>query len=76
MRVLGLVLLVVVLLAATYLGYLAYLTSTIPQPYDEVWIGLNSPLPAPLRAWSCGALHDRLGAGAGIAPSGCEGLWD
>ncbi len=64
----------ILVLAGVYLGFWAYWTSTVDQPFDEVWIGLNAPLPQPLRAWSCGKVRARL-ARAALAPHGCEGLW-
>lgn len=75
MRVLGLLLLVAALLGLMALGYWAYLTSSIGQPYDEMWIALNAPLPEPLRAWACGAVQDRLGLQGSVPPHGCQGLW-
>lgn len=55
-------------------GVWVYGSLTIEQPYDEVWIGLNSPLPAPLRAWACAQVRSRV-AGPSLPPIGCEGLW-
>lgn len=74
MRLLGSLLLMLVLVVLLLGGYWAFLTQTIDAPYHEVWIGLNSPLPEPLRAWSCGAVEARLGPAA-VPPYGCEGLW-
>lgn len=75
MRALGLIATMAVILGGVLLGFWATKTYTLDTPYDEVWIGLNSRLPGPMRAWSCGAMHERLGAEAGVAPYGCEGLW-
>jgi hypothetical protein len=33
-----------------------YVTNT-KSPYDEVGIGLNGYMPAPIRAWGCAKLH-------------------
>ena len=65
-------------------GLLAFKTYTITSPYDELWIGLNSRMPGPIRAWSCQAVERRLiGKGDAqaktaykLAPTGCEALWN
>lgn len=73
MRLVGALALMLVLVLAMLGGYWAFLTLTIDQPYHEMWINLNAPLPEPLRAWSCGEVAARVAAG--IPPYGCEGLW-
>lgn len=63
---------------------LAYKTYTITTPYDDIWVGINSRMPGPLRAWSCQAVEQRLRAqGTEQAkanfktpPKGCEVLWN
>ena len=40
------------------------------SPYDEVGIGLNSRLPAPLRGWGCAKLAQRFPHT--VPPYGCE----
>jgi hypothetical protein len=59
-------------LAVVLCGFWLYATYTIDQPYDEVWIGLNSHMPSPLRKWSCAIVKGRL-VRPGLAPLGCEG---
>ena len=73
MRAISLLAMTLVILVALLGAYWVFLTYTIEQPYHEVWIGLNSPLPEPLRAWSCHVVAARVQAG--IAPYGCQGLW-
>jgi hypothetical protein len=65
-------------------GLLAFKTYTIATPYDDLWVGLNSRLPGPVRAWSCQTVEQRLiGKGDAkakaefkVAPRGCEALWN
>jgi hypothetical protein len=59
-------------LAAVWCGFWLHSTETITQPYDEVWIGLNANMPAPLRQWSCATVKARV-QGKGLPPMGCEG---
>ena len=63
---------------------LAFKTYTIATPYDDLWVGLNSRLPSPVRAWSCQTVEKRLlpkGDAKAAAqfkqpPKGCEALWN
>ena len=65
-------------------GLLAFKTFTIASPYDELWIGLNSRMPGPVRAWSCQTVERRLLGKADakakeafkVPPTGCEALWN
>jgi hypothetical protein len=65
-------------------GLLAFKTYTIASPYDELWVGLNSRMPGPVRAWACQTVEKRLiGKGDAQAktafkapPKGCEALWN
>lgn len=75
MRLVAPLALMLVLVAVMLGGYWVFLTKTLDQPYDEIWIGLNSRLPEPLRAWACGDMAARLGP-ATVPPYGCEGLWE
>ena len=63
-------------------GLLAYKTYTATTPYDEIWVGINSRMPAPVRAWTCQTMEQRLRASSDgkatfkTAPLGCESLWN
>jgi hypothetical protein len=65
-------------------GLLAFKTYTVATPYDDLWIGLNSRMPGPLKAWSCQTVEQRLRASGDAkakaafkaAPKGCEALWN
>lgn len=65
---------VVVALLVVWLGFWAFRTYTIDQPYDELWIGMNASMPAPLRHWSCDTVKARL-TQPGLAPHGCQDRW-
>jgi hypothetical protein len=52
-----------------------YHTLTLVNPYDEVWIGINSRLPDPVRTWSCQTVRKRL-TNPGPAPLGCQSPGD
>lgn len=63
---------------------LVFKTFTIPTPYDDIWVGLNSRMPSPVRAWTCQKVEQRLLTNANpqakasfkTAPAGCEALWN
>ena len=73
-RLVTIIVLAPLVIVAVLGGFWAYQTLTITEPYDEVWIGLNSRLPDTLRAWSCGEVRGRV-TGSMLAPMGCEGFW-
>lgn len=55
--------------AATLGGrWYIYVTNT-STPYDEVGIGLNGFMPAPVRKWGCDQLKKNFGRG--LPPMGC-----
>lgn len=64
---------VVILLAIVVFGYWLYATYTIASVDDEIWIKVNSNLPAPLREWSCAEVNSRVQDAE--APEGCGGFW-
>ena len=76
---LGMIFGLVVALAAV----LAFKTYTVASPTDDLWIGLNTRMPGPVRAWSCQTVEqrvrastdDKLKAAFKTAPKGCE-LWN
>lgn len=53
-----------------------YRTLTLANPYDEVWVGINSQLPEPVRTWSCQTVRKRV-TQPGPPPHGCQqpGAW-
>ena len=55
-------------------AFWAYMTYTIKTPDDAGWIAINSRLPGPMRAWSCGQVKARLSP-TGAPPAGCEDHW-
>lgn len=65
-------------------GLFAYKSYTIATPYDDLWVGMNSRMPSPVRAWACQTVEQRLikqgDAKAKAAfkspPKGCEALWN
>ncbi len=64
---------IVILLAIIVFGYWLYATYTIGTADDEMWIRVNSNLPAPLREWSCAEVNSRVLDAE--APEGCSGFW-
>ncbi len=72
-RVLAILVSGILALLAVFTGIWGWKTLTIPQPYDEVWIELNTRVPGPLRGWAC--QHVKARTGAAIPPLGCEGRW-
>ncbi|MGF1619160.1 MAG: hypothetical protein ACFCUR_00945 [Rhodomicrobiaceae bacterium] len=64
---------IVILLAIIVFGYWLYATYTIGSADDEIWIKVNSNLPAPLREWSCAEVNSRVLDAE--APEGCGGFW-
>jgi hypothetical protein len=64
---------IVILLAIIVFGYWLYATYTIGSADDEIWIKVNSNLPAPLREWSCAEVNSRIQDAE--APDGCGGFW-
>ncbi len=60
---------------------LAWKTYSIATPYDDLWVGLNSRMPGPVRAWTCSTVEQRLlktdqaKAQFKQPPKGCESLW-
>lgn len=68
-RLLRLVLLMAVVIAAV-LGFYwySYVTNT-ESPYQEIGIELNSRMPDPIRKWGCDKLRSNFGGA--IPPYGC-----
>ena len=64
---------IVILVAIVVFGYWLYATYTIASADDEMWIKVNSHLPAPLREWSCAEVNNRIQDAA--APEGCGEFW-
>lgn len=64
---------IVILVAVIVFGYWLYATYTIASADDEMWIKVNSNLPAPLREWSCAEVNSRVQNAE--APDGCGGFW-
>ena len=60
---------------------LAWKTYSIATPYDDLWVGLNSRMPGPVRAWTCQTVEQRLLKTEQAKtqfkqpPKGCEALW-
>lgn len=73
-RLLSLIVIVAAVGAALWTAYWAYLTTTVRTPYDEMWIGLNSTMPQPLRHWACDQVKARQ-TPRGVAPYGCQDRW-
>lgn len=63
----------VIVLAIIVFGYWLYATYTMASPRDEIWVKINSNLPAPLRQWSCKEVRKR--AANAEAPAGCKDAW-
>ena len=71
-------------LVVALLGLLAFKSYTIATPYDDIWVGLNSRMPSPVRAWACQTVEQRLVKAGGpqakttfkTPPKGCEAIWN
>ena len=63
-------------------GLLIFKTMTITTPYDDIWSGMVSRMPSPVRAWACQKVEQRLlttpatKASFKKPPAGCEALWN
>jgi len=64
---------IVILLAIAVFGFWLYATYTVATANNEMWIKVNSNLPAPLRNWSCAEVNSRIEAAE--APEGCADVW-
>jgi hypothetical protein len=65
---------VVILVANIVFGYWLYATYTIASADDEIWVKVNSNMPAPLRKWACAEVNGRVGTAD--APTGCGDAWE
>ncbi|MCB1547435.1 MAG: hypothetical protein KDJ41_06300 [Hyphomicrobiaceae bacterium] len=67
-------LIAIIVLAVVAVGGLwGYKTYSIASANDEMWVAINSRLPAPLRTWSCDTVKERIKPKAGgKAPAGCD----
>lgn len=68
-RLLRLVVLMAVVVAAVLGGYWYSYVTNSESPYQEIGIELNSRMPDPIRKWGCDKLHVTF-AGA-LPPYGC-----
>jgi hypothetical protein len=63
---------VVIVVTGRWYVYVAY----SPDPFDQVGVGLNMLMPAPIRDLGCAKLKERLGRHS-LPPAGCgvDGSW-
>ncbi len=61
---------IVFALGAVILGNWYWYVAHGASPYEEVGIGLNRRMPAPLRQWGCGRIAERFPGT--LPPYGCE----
>jgi hypothetical protein len=62
----------IILALIVIFGYWGYATFTTKAPNDDqIWVTINTYMPDPLKAWSCGKIKDNNPGLTGI--TSCQG---